>query len=332
MSDKKAPEPPSSEITPEPLYLRRRELIKNVGLFVGTAGVVGGGLYLLGMKRTRPMDKFVPDAGGLATLPVAEGKEPSPYDTDEPQTPFADVTTYNNFYEFGLDKNDPALNAHALKTKPWTVVIDGEVGKPQTVDIDQLLSWFPVEERVYRMRCVEAWSMVIPWLGFPLADLLKRVEPTSRAKYVAFTTLMDPEQMPGQKRPVLDWPYVEGLRLDEAMNPLTLMAVGLYGKTLPNQNGAPLRLVVPWKYGFKGIKSIVRISLTEQQPPTAWNIAAPHEYGFYANVNPEVDHPRWSQASERRIGEYSRRPTLPFNGYAEQVAHLYAGMDLRKSY
>jgi len=332
MSDKKAPEPPSSEITPEPLYQRRREFIKNAGLFVGTAGVVGGGLYLLGMKRTHPMDSFVPDGGALSTLPPSQSPDSSPYDTDEPQTPFADVTTYNNFYEFGLDKNDPARNAHVLKTRPWTVVIDGEVNKPQTVDIDQLLSWFPPQERIYRMRCVEAWSMVIPWNGFPLGELLKRVEPTSRAKYVAFTTLMDPEQLPGQKRPVLDWPYVEGLRLDEAVHPLTLMAVGLYGKTLPNQNGAPLRLVVPWKYGFKGIKSIVKITLTEQQPPTTWNLASPHEYGFYANVNPEVDHPRWSQATERRVGEYRRRPTLPFNGYAEQVASLYTGMDLRENY
>jgi sulfoxide reductase catalytic subunit YedY len=330
MSDKKAPEPPSSEITPESLYLRRREFIKNVGLFAGTAAVVGAGGYLLTMKRTRPMDAFVPDGG--TPLPVAGTQGPGPYDTDEARTPFADVTTYNNFYEFGLDKSDPARNAHVLKSRPWTVAIDGEVHKPQTVDIDQLISWFPLEERVYRMRCVEAWSMVIPWLGFPLGELIKRVEPTSRAKYVVFHTLMDPEQMPGQKRSVLDWPYTEGLRLDEAVHPLTLMAVGLYGKTLPNQNGAPLRLVVPWKYGFKGIKSIVRISLTEQQPDTTWNLAAPNEYGFYANVNPEVDHPRWSQATERRVGELRRRPTLPFNGYAEQVASLYTGMDLRQNY
>jgi sulfoxide reductase catalytic subunit YedY len=330
MSYKKAPEPPSSEITPETLYLHRREFIKNAALFAGTAAVVGGGGYLLTMKRTRPMDAFVPQGG--APLPVAVTQGPGPYDTDEPRTPFEDVTTYNNFYEFGLDKNDPARKAHVLKSRPWTVAIDGEVHKPQTVDIDQLISWFPLQERVYRMRCVEAWSMVIPWLGFPLGELLKRVEPTSRAKYVVFTTLMDPEQMPGQKRGVLDWPYTEGLRLDEAMHPLTLMVVGLYGKTLPNQNGAPLRLVVPWKYGFKGLKSIVRISLSEQQPDTTWNLAAPNEYGFYANVNPEVDHPRWSQATERRVGELRRRPTLPFNGYAEQVAALYTGMDLRENY
>jgi sulfoxide reductase catalytic subunit YedY len=331
MSEKKAPEPPSSEITPEPLYVRRREFLKNAGLFAGTAAVVGGGLYLLGMKRTRPMDAYVPDGGGLAALPLSN-QGPSPYDTDEPRTPFEDITTYNNFYEFGLDKNDPARNAHTLKTRPWAVTIDGEAHKPQTVDIEQLMRWSPLEERVYRMRCVEAWSMVIPWVGFRLGELLKRVEPTSRAKYVAFTTLVDPEQMPGQKRQVLDWPYVEGLRMDEAMHPLTLMAVGLYGRILPNQNGAPLRLVVPWKYGFKGIKSIVRITLTEQQPPTTWNLATPNEYGFYANVNPAVDHPRWSQATERRIGDLSRRPTLPFNGYAEQVASLYAGMDLSKNY
>lgn len=330
MSDKLPAEPPSSEVTPEALYLRRREFLKNAGLFAGTAAAMAGGLYLLGRKQTRPMDAFVPDAG-LLELPVAKGT--GAYDTDEPRTPYEDVTTYNNFYEFGLDKNDPARFAHTLKTRPWTVTIDGEVHKPQTVDLDQLTSWFPLEERVYRMRCVEAWSMVIPWLGFPLGELLKRVEPTRQAKYVAFTTLHDPEQMPGQRRGTLDWPYVEGLRLDEAQHPLTLMAMGLYGRQLPNQNGAPLRLVVPWKYGFKGIKSIVRISLTREAPPTTWNLAAPEEYGFYANVNPAVSHPRWSQATERRIGgDLERRPTLPFNGYAEQVAHLYAGLDLRKNY
>ncbi|CAM4305094.1 protein-methionine-sulfoxide reductase catalytic subunit MsrP [Corallococcus sp. ZKHCc1 1396] len=329
MRDKLPPEPPGSEVTPEKLYLRRRELLKNAGLFAGTAAVVGGGLYLLGLKRTRPMDGFVPDAGAVAQ-PVAPAA--GAFDTDEPRTPYEDITTYNNFYEFGLDKNDPARRAHTLKTRPWTVVIDGEVHKPQTVDVDQLISGFPLEERVYRMRCVEAWSMVIPWLGIPLGKLLERVQPTSFAKYVAFTTLEDPEQMPGQKSPVLDWPYVEGLRLDEAMHPLTLLATGLYGKQLPAQNGAPLRLVVPWKYGFKGIKSIVRISLTREQPRTTWNLANGREYGFYANVNPAVDHPRWSQASERRIGDTGRRPTLPFNGYAEQVADLYRGMDLKRDF
>ncbi|RKH41303.1 protein-methionine-sulfoxide reductase catalytic subunit MsrP [Corallococcus llansteffanensis] len=329
MRDKLPPEPPGSEVTPEKLYLRRRELIKNAGLFAGTAAVVGGGLYLLGMKRTRPMDGFVPDAGAVAQ-PVAPAQ--GAFDTSEPRTSYEDITTYNNFYEFGLDKNDPARRAHTLKTRPWTVVIDGEVHKPRTVDVDQLISSFPLEERVYRMRCVEAWSMVIPWLGVPLGKLLEQVQPTSFAKYVAFTTLEDPEQMPGQKSPVLDWPYVEGLRLDEALHPLTLLATGLYGKQLPAQNGAPLRLVVPWKYGFKGIKSIVRISLTREQPRTTWNLANGREYGFYANVNPAVDHPRWSQASERRIGDSGRRPTLPFNGYAEQVADLYRGMDLKRDF
>jgi sulfoxide reductase catalytic subunit YedY len=217
-----------------------------------------------------------------------------------------------------------------LRPRPWTVSFEGEISKPQTVDVDDLLRWFPLEERIYRMRCVEAWSMVIPWVGFPLGDLLRRLEPTSRAKFVAFRTLLDPEQLPGQRRAVLDWPYVEGLRIDEAMHPLSMLAIGLYGRTLPAQNGAPLRLVVPWKYGFKGIKSIVKIRLTETQPPSTWNLAAPNEYGFYANVNPDVDHPRWSQATEPRIGDFRRRPTVPFNGYAEQVASLYQGMDLRR--
>jgi sulfoxide reductase catalytic subunit YedY len=329
---------PSSEVTPEGLYLRRREFIKNAALFAGTTTALGGALLYLA-------------SGGRADSPEAQSQEPAiggsappdagsaelahargPFGTDEPMTPFKDVTTYNNFYEFGVDKSDPAANAHLLRPRPWTIEFSGEISKPQTVDIDTLIKWFPLEERVYRMRCVEAWSMVIPWLGFPLAGLIKRLEPTSRAKYVAFTTLLDPAQMPGQRRRILDWPYVEGLRMDEAANPLTLLAVGLYGKQLPNQNGAPLRLVTPWKYGFKGIKSIVRVQFTEKQPPTTWSLSAPSEYGFYANVNPEVDHPRWSQATERRIGELRRRKTLPFNGYAEQVASLYSGMDLRKNF
>jgi methionine sulfoxide reductase catalytic subunit len=325
----KPPEPLGSEITSESLYLRRREFIKSAAFFTGTAAAVGAGLQLLSNR---------PTGGDGPSLLATPGEAPKvvrprgPYDTDERATSYEDATTYNNFYEFGLDKGEPAENAHTLKPRPWTVVIDGEVNKPQRVDMDTLQSWFPLEERVYRMRCVEAWSMVIPWLGFPLAGLLRRVEPTSKAKYVAFTTLEDPEQMPGQKYPVLDWPYIEGLRLDEALHPLTMMAVGMYGRVLPNQNGAPLRLVVPWKYGFKGIKSIVRISLTEKQPPTTWNRSNSREYGFFANVNPEVAHPRWSQASERRIGELRRRPTLPFNGYAEQVAELYKGMDLRGNF
>jgi sulfoxide reductase catalytic subunit YedY len=317
--------PSSSEITPEDAHRRRREFLKSSLLFAATAGGVGAGLLgLLGRGRGEPAE---PNAAPAEPLPAAS---PGPFGTDEPRTPYVDVTTYNNFYEFGTDKSDPARNAHTLRPRPWTIAIEGEVGRPQQIDVDELLRLFPLEERVYRMRCVEAWSMVIPWLGFPLGKLIERVEPTSRAKYVAFRTLLDLEQMPLQRRGVLDWPYVEGLRIDEAMHPLTILVAGLYGKTLPNQNGAPLRLVVPWKYGFKGIKSIVSIRLQERQPETTWNLAAPDEYGFFANVNPAVDHPRWSQATERRIGDFSRRPTLPFNGYAEQVASLYSGMDLRR--
>ena len=318
--------PPSSEITPEGVYLRRREFLRDAALFTATAVAVGGSLRFLTRGR-RVTDRTPASAAAPAPLEVAQRVESA---GGEEPTPERDVTTYNNFYEFGTDKDDPAANAGTLRPRPWTVAITGEVQKPGPVDIDQLLRWFPLEERIYRMRCVEAWSMVIPWVGFPLGDLLRRVEPTSRAKYVQLTTLLDPEQMPEQAGQVLDWPYVEGLRIDEAMHPLTLLAVGLYGKTLPPQNGAPLRLVVPWKYGFKGVKSIVEIRLTETQPATTWSLAAPSEYGFFANVNPTVDHPRWSQATERRIGDLSRRPTLPFNGYAEQVASLYAGMDLRR--
>jgi sulfoxide reductase catalytic subunit YedY len=260
------------------------------------------------------------------------GVQKSKYTVDEKLTGLKDITTYNNFYEFGTDKGDPAENAGSLRTRPWTVACEGEIKKPQVVDIDALLKMFPLEERVYRLRCVEAWSMVIPWVGFPLGALLKRLEPTSRAKYVAMTTLLAPDQMPGQKHATLDWPYVEGLRIDEAMHPLAILSVGLYGKTLPNQNGAPIRLVVPWKYGFKSIKSVVKIRLVEQMPPTTWNHMAPNEYGFYSNVNPDVDHPRWSQSKERRIGEFQKRKTLPFNGYANDVASLYTGMDLRKNF
>jgi methionine sulfoxide reductase catalytic subunit len=322
-------EPHSSEITPEQAYLRRREFMRNAGLTVATAAGVGGALSWLtgGAQKRRLLDERPEQA-----VTALAADKPSEFRAPEPPTSYRDITTYNNFYEFGLGKEDPAANARAFVSKPWTVAIDGEVAKPQQLDLDDLLRNLPLEERVYRMRCVEAWSMVIPWLGFPLAKLLERVQPTSRAKYVAFTTLFDPDQMTGQSNGVLDWPYVEGLRIDEAMHPLTLMAVGLYGKTLPNQNGAPIRLVVPWKYGFKGIKSIVKITLSERQPRTTWNEAAPGEYGFYANVNPFVDHPRWSQASERRIGEFSRRATLPFNGYAEQVASLYKGLDLRRNF
>jgi sulfoxide reductase catalytic subunit YedY len=312
-------QPPSSEITSESLYLRRREFIGNAARAVGTAAVVGGGLQYLVSKGPPP---DTPD--DRPALPVATPAEaqPTPDPGKDPLTSFQAVTTYNNYYELGLDKSDPAKNAHTLRAKPWTVA----------VDMETILGWFTLEERVYRMRCVEAWSMVIPWLGFPLGDLIKKLEPTSSAKYVEFETLLDQEQLPGQRYPVLDWPYVEGLRMDEAMHPLTIMAVGLYGKELPAQNGAPMRLVVPWKYGFKGVKSIVKIRFTETQPRTTWNLASPQEYGFYANVNPKVDHPRWSQATERRIGEIARRPTLPFNGYAEEVASLYDGLDLRRNF
>ena len=304
-----APDLRDCDVTDRSLYLRRRELI-------AAGGALGAGLAL-----------GTPDA---SAAPLAVRRKVTT--TTEKLTPKDDVTSYNNFYEFGTDKEDPARTAGRLKTRPWTVVVDGLCAKPARLDIDGLIRRFPLEERVYRMRCVEAWSMVIPWVGFPLASLLRAVEPTSAARFVAFETLQRPTEMPGQRGDVLDWPYREGLRLDEAMNPLTLMAVGLYGETLPNQNGAPIRLVTPWKYGFKGIKSIVRISLVDRQPPTTWQQMAPNEYGFYANVNPQVDHPRWSQATERRIGEFLRRKTLPFNGYGEQVASLYRGMDLRRNY
>jgi sulfoxide reductase catalytic subunit YedY len=272
---------------------------------------------------------------GMASTPSARrypDLRKSPLSVAETPNSFKDITRYNNFYEFGTDKYSPAQTAQSLRTRPWTVTVEGEVKHPKTYDIDTLTRISPLEERIYRLRCVEGWSMVIPWVGFALGDLIKQVQPTSRARYIEFITLHDPEQMPGQRSRVLDWPYTEGLRLDEAMHPLTLLAVGLYGEVMPNQNGAPLRLVVPWKYGFKSIKSIVRMRFVEQQPVSAWTRANPEEYGFYSNVNPEVDHPRWSQARERRIGEFSKRQTLMFNGYAEQVAHLYRGMDLKKNF
>jgi methionine sulfoxide reductase catalytic subunit len=321
----------SSEITGEDQYKAgRRRFMANVAYAAGGAAVFGGGLYVAtrrGGGAPAPAISALPE---LAVASVATPSPAPPLSKSDPLTPIEDVTSYNNFYEFGLDKGDPSQNAGTLKTRPWTVAIEGEVKKPRTIDIDELLKMFPLEERIYRMRCVEAWSMVIPWLGFPLGKLIDSLEPTSRAKYVAFETLFDPKQMPGQDSSVLPWPYVEGLRLDEARHPLAILAVGLYGRTLPNQNGAPVRLVVPWKYGFKGVKSIVKIKLVEAQPPTTWNAAAPREYGFFANVNPSVAHPRWSQASERRIGELSRRQTLSYNGYAEQVASLYDGMDLSR--
>ena len=321
-----SPPPRSSEITPESVYLRRREFIKNGVLAAGTAAAVGSGLIWL-VGAGPPPDAPVVEPEPQAAVATTPGLYVPP---EEPLTSYESITTYNNFYEFGTDKSSPAASAGTLQTRPWTISVEGEVAEPQVIDIDTLLQWFPIEERIYRMRCVEAWSMVIPWQGFPLGELIKRLEPTGNAKFVEFTTLLDPKQMPGQRSRTLPWPYVEGLRLDEAMHPLTLMAVGLYGKVLPNQNGAPLRLVVPWKYGFKNGKSIVKIRFTDTQPKTTWALAAPSEYGFYANVNPAVDHPRWSQATERRIGELSRRRTLPFNGYADDVAGLYAGLDLAK--
>ncbi len=309
---------PFRDITPESVYTRRRDFLRG-----GAAAAIGATLIgRAGEARALSEKDF-------AAIPKFK---PNSYKVDEARTPFHDVATYNNFYEFGTGKEDPAQNAGTLKTRPWTVTCEGEIKKSETIDIDKLLKMFALEERVYRFRCVEAWSMVIPWVGFPLGWLIKKLEPTSRAKYVAFETLNDPEQMPGLRRGVLDWPYVEGLRIDEAMHPLTMLAVGLYGRVLPNQNGAPVRLVVPWKYGFKSIKSIVKIRLVEKQPPTSWNVSAPGEYGFYSNVNPDVDHPRWSQARERRIGEFQKRKTLPFNGYANEVAGLYAGLDLRKNF
>lgn len=300
-----------SEITDHAVYLQRRRFLQ-----------LGAGLALSG---------YLPVGMAAGAEKLAHSKN-SMLSTTEELTPYEAVTRYNNFYEFGTGKEDPAKQAKDFKPRPWTVTIEGEVAKPGRYDLDDLIRPHALEERIYRLRCVEAWSMVIPWVGFPLSDLLKRFEPTSRAKYVEFTTLYDPKQMPGQRSAVLDWPYVEGLRMDEAMHPLTLLAVGLYGEVLPNQNGAPLRLVVPWKYGFKNIKSIVKIRLLEQPPRTTWAAAAPSEYGFYANVNPDVDHRRWSQKRERRIGEFFKRDTLPFNGYAEQVAGLYTGMDLKRYY
>ncbi|MGH7505133.1 MAG: protein-methionine-sulfoxide reductase catalytic subunit MsrP [Longimicrobiales bacterium] len=293
----------SSEITPESVCLDRRS-------FLGT--VVAG--------------------AGASLLPAAACADAGATTVQEKLTPYEDITSYNNYYEFGTDKGDPKRNAHTLRTSPWSVAVEGHVRKPAVYQLEEFLQPHTLEDRTYRLRCVEAWSMVIPWRGFELRRFIQRVEPTSRAKFVEFITLLDPEQMPLTRRPVLDWPYVEGLRMDEAMHPLTMLVTGLYGRDLPNQNGAPLRLVVPWKYGFKSIKSIVKIRFVEQQPKTTWEKANAREYGFYSNVNPDVDHPRWSQARERRIGEFRRRETLMFNGYADQVASLYQGMDLRKYY
>ncbi|KPC52214.1 protein-methionine-sulfoxide reductase catalytic subunit MsrP [Amantichitinum ursilacus] len=304
-----------SDITPEAVYADRRRIMQ-AGAALAVGSILPAGLAL----------------AAAAPGPSFAGK-PSAFSTTETRNSFDQITHYNNFYEFGTDKEDPAANSTHFQTRPWSVRVEGECMKPQTFDLDALLKLAPLEERVYRLRCVEAWSMVIPWEGFPLADLLKVVQPTSKAKFVEFTSLADPKQMPGVNERSIDWPYTEGLRIDEAMHPLTLIAVGLYGKPLPNPNGAPIRVVVPWKYGFKSAKSIIKIRLLDHQPATAWNKLVPSEYGFYSNVNPEVDHPRWSQASERRIGEILRRKTLMFNGYGDQqVAGMYKGMDLKKFY
>jgi len=318
---KKASDIPSSEITDKKLYLRRREFIQAAA--VGAVGAAAGTLGV-GMAEAATWPRVpIPNVQKASSPALTTAEKPNSYQ---------DIATYNNFYEFGTDKGDPSQNAGGLKTKPWTVKVDGMVAKPGDYHLEDLIKPYALEDRVYRHRCVEAWSLVIPWVGFPLASLLKTVGPTPAAKFVEFTTLMDPKQMPGQRTDVLRWPYVEALRLDEAMHPLTLLAVGIYGEFLPNQNGAPMRLVIPWKYGFKGAKSIVRITLTDKQPLNTWQQSAPEEYGFYANVNPAKDHPRWSQARERRIGEFFKRPTLLFNGYGDQVASLYAGMDLKKNY
>ena len=294
-----------TEITDEALYWNRRGWLRAAGFGLATAS-------------------FLPPFRLSALLPSQ--------DDDLKPNPWEHITGYNNFYEFGTGKEDPAEHAHTLRTKPWTVKVEGEVKKAGTFDLETLFKGLAWEERIYRMRCVEAWSMVVPWNGYPLAEVIKRLEPTAKARFIEFTTLYDPAQMPGQRRGILDWPYVEGLRMDEAMHPLALLVTGIYGKPIPNQNGAPVRLIVPWKYGFKGGKSIVKIRFTAEQPRNTWNISAPNEYGFYANVNPTVDHPRWSQKTERRIGKLRRQPTLMFNGYADQVAHLYQGMDLRKNF
>ena len=307
-----------SAITDKKLYLSRRQFLQD----------------------TTALSMAVPVlATGAALLPTAaragaklDGLVMSPFSSDEPLTSYEAVTSYNNFYEFGTDKSDPAKKSGKFKPRPWSVVIAGECDKPGVYALEDIIKPHRLEERIYRLRCVEAWSMVIPWVGIPLGDILKRFEPGSAAKYVAFTTVMRPQEMPGLRRQVLRWPYKEGLRIDEAMHPLTILAVGLYGEELPNQNGAPIRLVVPWKYGFKSIKSIVKIEFTRRRPPTSWNLSAPNEYGFYANVNPTVDHPRWSQKKERRIGDFFKRETLNFNGYEEQVASLYAGMNLHRNF
>jgi len=315
---KKATDIPSAEITPKSFYLNRRKFLLGAGAIAGAA-----------LASHKLGQIIVPSSSVLAGTKL--DASPSSFSTTEKQTPLNDITHYNNYYEFSTDKYEPADLAKNFNPRPWTIKVEGLVNKPKTFDIDTVLKMH-LEDRIYRMRCVEGWSMVIPWVGFPLSTLLGQVEPNSKAKFVEFTSLYDPKRFPGQQRNVLEWPYVEGLRMDEAMHPLTILAVGLYGETLPNQDGAPVRLVVPWKYGFKGIKAIVKIKLVEKEPVSTWTKAGPNEYGFYSNVNPNVDHPRWSQAKERRIGEFFKRPTLMFNGYGDQVASLYTGMDLKKNF
>jgi sulfoxide reductase catalytic subunit YedY len=315
----------SSEITDKKVYLNRRLFIRGAALAATT--VATGLLY----RKLNPPPAEIVHGERLATVAASDEAMKKAFTVNEKLTSLEDITNYNNFYEFSTNKQEVASAAKGFVTRPWSVSVEGLVNKPKVFDLDALLR-MQQEERVYRHRCVEGWSMVIPWIGFPLAKLLEKVEPSSEARFVAFQTLLDPNRLPNQRTGVLDWPYVEGLRLDEAMHPLAILATGLYGETLPAQNGAPIRLVVPWKYGFKSIKSVVKISLVANQPPTTWNIQTPNEYGFYSNVNPHVDHPRWSQATEHRIGEFRSRETLMFNGYAEQVAHLYEGMDLQRNF
>jgi methionine sulfoxide reductase catalytic subunit len=328
MATDNPPKIPSSEITPEHVYVNRRLFMRGVVL---AGSIAATGLLYRRLNPPAAVTQERPKVGGLVTPPTDEAMRKG-FRTDEAVNSLADITNYNNFYEFDTEKRGVASASRNFVTRPWQVAVEGLVHKPKTFDLDDLLKLAPQEERVYRLRCVEGWSMVIPWVGFPLNALLTQVEPLSSARYVAFQTLFDPSRMPNQNTGVLDWPYVEGLRIDEAMHPLAILATGLYGQTLPPQDGAPVRLVVPWKYGFKSIKSIVKITLVEDQPPTTWNIESPNEYGFYSNVNPNVDHPRWSQRYEHRIGEYGSRPTLLFNGYTAQVAHLYDRMDLRANF
>jgi len=316
---KKADDIRSSEITPKETYLNRRKFLAGAAL-AGAGVVTGAGLR----------DLIEPRVTARADAKI-DGLKKSPLSTTEKETPYKDVTNYNNFYEFSTDKYEPAGLAKNFKTRPWTVTIDGLVKKKQVIDVDTIIKMAAPEERIYRHRCVEGWSIVVPWIGFSFSEVIKRAEPLPKATFVEFTTLYDPKQMPGQHSDILKWPYVEGLRMDEAMHPLTLLCFGMYGEVLPNQDGAPLRMVIPWKYGFKSAKSIVRIQFTDRQPLNSWQLYAPNEYGFYSNVNPNVDHPRWSQAKERRLGEFFKRPTLMFNGY-DQVASLYSGMDLRKNF